>query len=225
MMIIYPPEPQSIYNWAQVLLHMRADDNKRRWRKSGCNSKTGRQVVKLLAVADLTSGSNLNLTTRSAVCSSQYGLQLPLKPQTAYRTTAASPPVSLYTSKLLSLISTFSTSFLSPHAHSGCLYVIKTWPPSLSGFLISEAQSWRVFFSVWVQPVSQTVRHNSCSVLSVFPHLTLSPAVLISVVQSYSITLKEHKVGREHCHPLMCLKSRYLMKVCVAGMFFKPFIF
>lgn len=126
-MIIYPPEPQSglhitglrsIYVRGQMIIKGGGGSRGVIQRQAG--SETARS-------SRLTSGSNLNLTTRSAVCSSQYGLQLPLKPQTAYRTTAASPPVSLYTSKLLSLISSFSTSFLSPHAHSGSLYVTQTY--------------------------------------------------------------------------------------------------
>lgn len=66
--------------------------------------------MKLLTVAESTSGSNLKRLTRSAVSSSQCGLQLSLKPPT---------PVSLHLPALLSVCSDEHVASISSSRHDG----------------------------------------------------------------------------------------------------------
>lgn len=186
-MIIYPPEPQSglhitglrsVYVRGQMIIKGGGGSRGVIQRQAG--SETARS-------SRLTSGSNLNLTTRSAVFISIWSPAATQTPNRLQNNRSLSARLTVYIQTALSDLQLFYIlSFPSRSLWLSLCYT-NIWPPSLSSFLISEAQSWCVFLSVWVQPVSQT------SVLSVFPHLALSPAVLISVlplniayVQSYS---------------------------------------
>lgn len=161
-MIIYPPEPQSglhitglrsVYVRGQMIIKGGGGSRGVIQRQAG--SETARS-------SRLTSGSNLNLTTRSAVFISIWSPAATQTPNRLQNNRSLSARLPVYIQTALSDLQLFYIlSFPSRSLWLSLCYT-NIWPPSLSSFLISEAQSWCVFLSVWVQPVSQTVRHNFC---------------------------------------------------------------